>query len=522
LERNSSNEHAHEAPRGAERKVTRAPCRLLAVFAKLTHVDQRLVDMRVVLRMEPAMSSSVVSVNLRALAHMRSFHALIVLVTLACWPAAPAAAQEEPSGTSYITPFPEADIYKLQAYGDAFAEGVLGALVESFAGDTRVQVSRKHVALPGITRLDFEEQLRAEEANRDTLHIGVIMLGIGDRNSIRLATGKRAPVGSEEWRDEFGRRADRLIKTLKKRGIALYWIGLPVLRRSDANDDAQMTNDIVREKAYLNGVKYVDIQAQFADENGNYTPYGPDLTGKNRLLREADGVQFTAAGNRKLAHFVEQEIKRDLAQAKNERAIPLAGGEAEQKRIAAFKRRSTASESDSSWKSTIAVPKDPKADQQKAKAPAAPQTSVAEAAGEQKADNGRITLKSIGATGREETVTLDLPRPAIPSAVIALMTRRESSDRPSQMGDVVAEDVGGGLVVLNSVSPSGIAARGSRRGAPTQSAYYHVLIKGERLPPKPGRADDFAWPKIEPEIMIEPAPERRLGRPTSQRMPPRS
>ena len=105
------------------------------------------------------------------------------------------------------------------------------------------------------------------------------------------------------------------------------------MRRYEVNDPAQMMNDIVRDKTYLNGIKFIDIQAHFADEAGNYAAYGPDITGKQRLLREADGVLFTPAGNRKLALFVEQEIKRDLTQAKNERAIPLAGNEAEQKRI---------------------------------------------------------------------------------------------------------------------------------------------------------------------------------------------
>ena len=59
------------------------------------------------------------------------------------------------------------------------------------------------------------------------------------------------------------------------------------------NEAAQTMNDIVREKAYLNGAKFIDIQAHFADEAGNYAPYGPDITGKQRLLREADGVLFT-------------------------------------------------------------------------------------------------------------------------------------------------------------------------------------------------------------------------------------
>src|SRR6185436_18479489 len=116
---------------------------------------------------------------------------------------------------------------------------------------------------------------------------------------------------------------------------------------------------------------------------------------------------------------------------------------------------------------------------------------------EQKADNGRITLKSVSAGGREEAVTLDLPRPTIPQAVILLMTRKESAERPSLVGDALAEDVGGGLVVLNSITPTGAAGGAARRLSPSQTPYYHVLVKGERLVPKPGRADDFSWPKVD-------------------------
>ena len=77
--------------------------------------------------------------------------------------ALPSAAQEEPSGTSYVTPFPEGDVYKLQAYGDPLAEGILSGLVEAFAGDSRMQVSRKHRVLGGLTRNDFDDEMKAEE-----------------------------------------------------------------------------------------------------------------------------------------------------------------------------------------------------------------------------------------------------------------------------------------------------------------------------------------------------------------------
>jgi len=439
-----------------------------------------------------------------------------LLVVLVAMPAMPAVAQEA-TGISYITPFPEGDTYVLQAYGDQFAEGILGGLNESFAGDGRVQVSRKHRALSGIARIDFEDELKLEDASRDKVHIGVVMIGVGDRIHIRSGNRDRLILGSPEWREEYGRRVDRLIKALKRRGIAIYWVGQPIMRRFEANDSAQMMNDIVRDKAYLNGIKFIDIQAHFADEAGNYAAYGPDITGKQRLLREGDGVLFTDAGNRKLAHFVEQEIKRDLVQAKAERAVPLAGTESEQKRINASRVRAPASLPDAPWReTTTTVPaKDPKAPGQP-KASAGPDTT-----GEQKADNGRITLKTIGANGREESVTLDLLRPAIPAAVISLITRKETGDRPTQMGDVVADEVGGGVVVLSSITPVAATAGASRALAPSLSPYYQVLIKGEPVAPKPGRADDFTWPRVEYQLAPE-SPAARLPRSSGPKLPPRS
>ncbi|HJU31197.1 MAG TPA: DUF459 domain-containing protein [Hyphomicrobiaceae bacterium] len=446
---------------------------------------------------------------------MRGFlAALIMVVALAAvLPAGPSAAQVEPSGTSYITPFPEGDVYKLQAYGDPFADGLLAGLNESFAGDTRLQLSRKHRSLNGIARNDFDDEMRAEENNAEKVHIGVVMIGFWDRMHMRLSPRDRVVFGTSEWREEYGKRVDRMIKLLKRKHIAVYWVGLPIMRRYEINEAALAINDIVREKAYLNGIKFIDIQAHFADEAGNYAPYGPDVTGKQRLLREADGALFTPAGNRKLALYVEQEIKRDLNQARNERAIPLAGSEAEQKRVAALRPRPAGDAG--AWKGTVAVAGDGKGAASKAPA-SARDAPVADTSNDQKADNGRITLKSIAPGGREESVTIDIPRPAIPSAVIALLTRKESSDRPSQMGDVVADDVGDGLVVLSSITPAAAVASGpARRLAPSLSPYYQVLIKGDRVAAKPGRADDFSWPRPEIEVAPEPAAP-------AVRRPPRS
>jgi hypothetical protein len=79
-------------------------------------------------------------------------------------------------------------------------------------------------------------------------------------------------------------------------------------------------NDIYRTRAEKAGINYVDIWDGFVDENGVYNNYGPDFEGQTRRLRAADGLQFTRAGARKLAHYVEREIRRVMMA----RATPLA------------------------------------------------------------------------------------------------------------------------------------------------------------------------------------------------------
>lgn len=430
---------------------------------------------------------------------------LVLVAALFAWGPVDVRAQDF-NGQSYISPFPDGDVYKLQAYGDAFADGVLVGLTEGFAGDSRVDVSRKARTIVGLMRNDFEDDMRAEEGVRDAVHVAVVMVGINDRVVLRDAGGRRTLVGSAEWRTEYGRRVERLIRVLKRKNAAIYWVGLPIMARPEVNDDAQVMNDIVRQKLYLAGAKYIDIQAQFSDDAGNYSAYGPDLTGKSRLLREANGITFTPAGNRKLAHFIEQELKRDLLQARSERDIPLAGAETEQKRIAALRPRPQPA--DPSWKGIVTGNRDERGQR-------------AADTGEQKADNGRVTLRVPGAGGRTETVTIDILRPAIPGAVVALLNRKDTGERPSQMGDVVADEISGGLVVLSSITPP--AQTGGpglpRRISPTQTPYYAVLVKGDRVAPKPGRADDFAWPRSEPDYGFaepaaanrQPPPPRRPG-----------
>ena len=351
---------------------------------------------------------------------------------------------------------------------------------------TAIDVQPKRRPLAGLTRPEFDEELKAiaETIAREPLHIAVIYTGSSDRQSMRV-NSRWYKISSDEWRAEYGRRVDLILKTLKKKRIGIYWLGVPIVKSALAAEEMQNINAIIRDRVYLSGAKFIDTWNAFADQSGQYSAYGPDLAGKVRPLREGEGSWFTQAGYQKLAHFAEVEIKRDIAAAKSERTVPLAGAETEQRRINVSR---VLAERDGPGKAN-----DPR------KAGAASNSL------EQSADNGKIVLKTLipgnAINGpREEVQQLEIVRPMIPAAVIAHVARREGADKPTQLGETIATDLDGGLTVLNSVSALGQALPALRRADPAaQSSFLKAIIKGEALTAKPGRADDFTWPRANTE-----------------------
>ena len=413
--------------------------------------------------------------------------------------AIPVFAQDNGLGGSFITPFPENDTYQVQIVGDWLADGLMTGLVETFSTGPGVAISKKRYDLPALmlNRTDGDLNTLEQAFANDPSHIAIVMLGAQDRYNVgpRQASGQQG-----DWRNEYGARVDRVMKILRKGGRAVYWVGLPNMRRWQDNERAQLMNDVFRERAYLNGVHYIDAYASFVDEGGGYSDYGPDITGKVARLRDTDGVHFTDIGYRKLAHFVERDLRRDLQQAKDERAVPLAGDDAEQARVNPDRARLKAESAPA-----------PAGQKQKPKE-ASPALPPDEAGREQKAETGKVDIKVAAPGGTEQIVSVDIVRPAIPASVVALVTRKQSPDKAAQMGDILIDQIPGGLTVMSSIVPPR-GADGRHRLSPTQMPYFRVFERGDRLPPKPGRADDFTWPRpqataeaVTPEPPPAPAP----------------
>lgn len=420
--------------------------------------------------------------------------------------AAPQLCAQESS--SYITPFPQGDSYVVEVVGDSLADGLLYGVRENLGRDGQLQIAGSIQNLSRITFNTFEQKLADLKAGLLTnkAHIAIVMLGAQDQNRIAAPNGRRHSIGTPEWRNEYARRVDQMIKTLKGVGIALYWVGLPNMRSRSDDSAAQIINDIVRERAYLNGIKFINIYSSFADEQGGYSAFGPDLAGNEKRMRWRDGIHFTGEGYAKVAHYVARELRRDLAQATSERTIPLAGSETEQAAIRAAAKPSPENGDDAltGWQADVDQTKQKVAERHE------PGNFFMNATGgEQSEDNGRINLKAVSSNGREQIVSLEILRPAIPASVVALVTRKQSRTRAAQIGDTLVDETLNGASIMSTITPASetVISGARRKLSLAQTPFFRVLVKGERLAPRPGRADDFAWPRPElpPPPIIEPA-----------------
>jgi hypothetical protein len=260
--------------------------------------------------------------------------------------------------------------------GDSMADWLGYGLEEAFADSPEIGVVRKSKAHSGLIRYEARSDLDWWHVARDLLSnekvdYVVMMLGVDDRTSIRESQveqkkaqeakeaakdaskdaakddkkpdqdakagddetppsivapePKRGTSGTiefrtERWEQIYTKRIDDTIAALKSKGVPVLWVGLPAIRGTRSTADVVYLNDLYRARAEKAGIVYVDVWDGFVDENGKFSYMGPDFEGQNRRLRSGDGVNFTKSGARKLAHYVERELRRYM----QNRALPLA------------------------------------------------------------------------------------------------------------------------------------------------------------------------------------------------------
>ncbi len=277
--------------------------------------------------------------------------------------------KEQPPDYSHAppaTPRKDATV-KVVVMGDANADWLAFGLEDAFSEKPEIGIVRKHRTDSGLIRYDQRRDSEWPQVAREIIiaekpKFVVMMIGNNDRQTIREKAPPPAPIQpapagpatppdlerqpveqqhrqmtpaqarqadygpwefqSEKWELAYIKRIDATIAALKSAGVLVIWVGLPSQRGTNATDESSYLNELYRSEAEKAGIVYVDIWDGFVDEDGKFSPQGPDYLGQTRRLRTSDGVYFTKFGARKLAHYVEREIERSLSSQRVPVALP--------------------------------------------------------------------------------------------------------------------------------------------------------------------------------------------------------
>lgn len=193
--------------------------------------------------------------------------------------------------------------------GDFMATALAKGLADAYRENANVVVIDASNGSSGLVRNDFYDwpgELPAivDEQKADAI---LVMVGSNDRQGIETPNGPQA-LGTEGWRTAYAGRVAALADALKATGKPILWAGLVPVAPPNMSRDYSAFNGIVREQLEAKGLRFIDMWNGFADEDGQYVGAGPDISGQVVQLRSEDGLNFTRAGWRKLAYFVEQPL----------------------------------------------------------------------------------------------------------------------------------------------------------------------------------------------------------------------
>ena len=354
--------------------------------------------------------------------------------------------------------------------GDSLGVLIGQGLQEAYADRPEIAVLRKAKESSGIVRDDFFDWSKAATdllAGGEPIDVAVLMIGSNDRQEIPDKTSPvpfRAADGTsiaQEWLDAYGNRVEALAAKFREKHVPLVWVGMPVMKNDKMSAEMIQLNEIFRNRATKAGAVYVDVWDAFLNDGGKFDTFGPDLNGEIVKLRSADGIHFTKAGARKLAHFVEGEIKRIFDTSASPDLPVLA-----------------------------AVP--PQAVQEPARPAADTGVAGVPTAELADADINAILKQQMGGAGH------DLPA-ASPVAGTSGLVALPLPAEPAPLF-LPLRPVAGPVLTLTALAltPSGdLASRQDRKPAASEALALidRAFAEGRLAQPRPGRADDFAWPR---------------------------
>jgi lysophospholipase L1-like esterase len=218
--------------------------------------------------------------------------------------------------------------------GDSLAMPLDTELARRYAGSD-VAVEREPHVGTGISKSDLVDwtELSAKQVRKHDPQAVLVFIGAnegfpmpadadadaddagtadGDGSEGADSGGAQAQCCGPDWQAAFAARVARMMETYLQRGATrVYWLTVPTPRDPARQEIADAVNAAVRAAAERagDGVTVIDLDETFAPD-GDYTD-AIDVDGRERIVREQDGIHLNPAGAAVAADVVQDAVDND-------------------------------------------------------------------------------------------------------------------------------------------------------------------------------------------------------------------
>ena len=214
---------------------------------------------------------------------------------------------------------------RIGVFGDSMADGLYAGLYRDLQDQPNVSVAKFSQVSTGLSRYDYVDvQARTRgQLDDQPIDVAVILFGTNDAQGIDTG-GVVHMFGTDGWKAAYGRRIDDLVALLRSRNVAVYWVGLPRMKRDSFDGRMTLINGVVEARMRALGVPYIETVSLTSNDEGGYEAYLPTGSGRRVLMRANDGIHMSMAGYLRMSAPVAARLKRDAGLDRSAAAPPVA------------------------------------------------------------------------------------------------------------------------------------------------------------------------------------------------------
>ncbi|MFC7378403.1 DUF459 domain-containing protein [Brevundimonas sp. GCM10030266] len=201
---------------------------------------------------------------------------------------------------------------RIGVFGDSMADGLYAGLYRDLQGQPNVSVTKFSQVSTGLSRYDYvdiQAKTRGQLDNQP-VDVAVVLFGTNDAQGISM-DGVVHAFGSDGWKAAYAQRITDLVTLLRSRDVAVYWVGLPRMKRESFDGRMTLINSVVSERMRALGVPYIETTSLTSNAEGGYEAYLPNDAGRRTLMRAHDGIHMSMAGYLRMSAPVAERLKRD-------------------------------------------------------------------------------------------------------------------------------------------------------------------------------------------------------------------